>query len=152
MIRLFGSCSGGYGLAATMTARASPASSEPAQAPAPVAVPLPDMPGTEYLLQMLLSLLAVAIAIVVVAWVLRRVMRMQGSAAGNMRVLGGLSLGSRERVVVVEAGDTQLLLGVAPGRVVALHVFDKPVFTATKPKTGGFAKQLQSAFDREKSA
>lgn len=104
---------------------------------------VPEMPGTEYLLQLILSLLVVVAAIVVVAWILRRVLRMQGSAAGNIRILAGLSLGSRERIVVVEAGDTQLLLGVAPGRVVSLHVFDKPVFAEPKQTTSKFAKHLQ---------
>ncbi len=121
---------------------------ESVQVSAPQAVlTVPEMPGTEYLLQLLLSLFAVLAAIVVVAWILRRVMRVQGFAGGKLRVLAGLSLGSRERIVVVEVGDTQLLLGVAPGRVVSLHVFDKPVFTRTAQPTGRFAKHLQSKIE-----
>jgi flagellar protein FliO/FliZ len=126
---------------------------EDAEISAPqAAAGVPEMPGAEYLVQLILSLLIVVITIVVVAWILRRVMRMQSSAGGNMRILAGLSLGSRERIVVVEAGDTQLLLGVAPGRVVALHVFGKPVFTQTTQPTGRFAKHLQSKIEGSNSA
>jgi flagellar protein FliO/FliZ len=117
-----------------------------------VAAEVPEIPGAEYLVQLILSLLVVVITIVVVAWILRRLMRMQSLAGGNMRILAGLSLGSRERIVMVEAGDTQLLLGVAPGRVVALHVFDKPVFTQSTHPTGRFAKHLQGKIEGAKSA
>ena len=121
-------------------------------ASAPQAVAgVPNMPGSDYLLQLLLSLLVVVVSIVAVAWILRRVMHMQGAGGGNMRVLAGLSLGSRERVVVVEVGDTQLLLGVAPGRVVSLHVFDKPVFAQPEPATGLFAKYLHSKIEGSSS-
>ena len=39
-----------------------------------------------------------------------------------MRVVGGASVGTRERVVVVEVEDARLVLGVCPGRVQTLHV------------------------------
>lgn len=44
-----------------------------------------------------------------------------------MKVLGGVSLGARERAVLIEVGGKHLLLGVAPGRVNTLHVFDEPL-------------------------
>ncbi len=149
MIRRFGICSGICGLAAATLARASTASSEVAQASAAqTAGQVPELPGgAEYLLQLVLSLLAVVVAIVVVAWILRRIMGMQNPAGGNLRILAALSLGSRERIVVVEAGDTQLLLGVAPGRVVSLHVFEKPAIVQTEQTTGGFAKHLRSKIE-----
>ncbi len=145
MIRRFSICSGACGLAATTLARVSSASSEVAQASA---VQVPELPGgAEYLLQLVLSLLVVVVAIVAVAWILRRVMHLQNPTGGQLRILASLSLGSRERIVVVEAGETQLLLGVAPGRVVSLHVFDKPAIVQTAQTTGGFAKHLRSKIE-----
>ena len=53
----------------------------------------------------------------ILAWIMRRMNRWQMSAGGSLRLLGGLSLGARERILLVQVGDTQLLVGVAPGYV-----------------------------------
>ena len=45
----------------------------------------------------------------------------QGIAGGSLRIVASLAVGQRERAVVVQVGDRQLLLGVAPGRVDLLH-------------------------------
>jgi flagellar protein FliO/FliZ len=42
-----------------------------------------------------------------------------------LNVKGGLALGNRERLLWVQAGETHLLLGVSPGSVQTLHVFDR---------------------------
>lgn len=87
----------------------------------------PEPMAVGYLLQLTLGLLVVLIAIGGGVWLLRRVGRFQSGADGALRILGGLSLGTRERVVLMQVGETQLLLGVAPGKVEALHVLDRPV-------------------------
>jgi flagellar protein FliO/FliZ len=104
--------------------------------------------GAAYLLQFSLGLVVVLLAVVALAWLLRRLGRLQSSAGGGLRTLGGLSLGPRERAVLVQVGETQLLLGVAPGRVQTLHVLARPIVAA--PQAGGsqpgaFAKRLASA-------
>lgn len=96
--------------------------------------------------QMILGLLFVIALIVGLAWMVRRMGHFQTSAAGSLKLLAGLSLGQRERVVLVQVGDTQLLLGVAPGRVAALHVLETPIETGPAPGGGGgFAQRLQDA-------
>lgn len=45
-------------------------------------------------------------------------------------MVGSLALGTRERAVMVEVAGQQLLLGVTPGQVTTLHVFDVPVIGA----------------------
>lgn len=77
--------------------------------------------------EVMLGLLAVVAAIVATAWIGRRVLRLQPGMDSRLRLVGGLSLGPRERIVLVQAGDTQLLVGVAPGRVQTLHVLDQPL-------------------------
>jgi flagellar protein FliO/FliZ len=44
-----------------------------------------------------------------------------------MKVLGGLSVGQRERLVLVQVGDKQILVGVAPGSVQHVMAFDEPL-------------------------
>lgn len=82
--------------------------------------PLP----TAALLQVALALGGILLLIFGGAWLLRRVGKFSSAANGQIRILGGTSLGSRERVVLMQVGERQLLLGVAPGRVTTLHVFD----------------------------
>lgn len=78
------------------------------------------------MLQVLLGLIVVLAAIIATAWLLRRlgVSQMRGNA--NMRVVGAVAVGPRERVILVEVRDTWLVLGVAPGRVNAVHQMPKP--------------------------
>jgi flagellar protein FliO/FliZ len=96
--------------------------------------------ATERMGQVLTGLLLVLGAIVACAWVVRRMLRMHPGVDGRLRLLGGLSLGPRERIVLVQAGETQLLVGVAPGRVQTLHVLDEPLAehqgTAAAPVEG----------------
>jgi len=95
------------------------------------------------LLQLLFGLIVVLVAIAVTAFLLRRLGRLP-QGAGAMRVVAGLSLGARERAVLIQVGDRQILLGVAPGRVETLHVLERPVDTGTVPSgpAGGFAERL----------
>lgn len=104
----------------------------------------PDPVGAGGMAQVVLGLLVVILMIVGIAWLARRFGNFQTTASGALRVIGGLSMGPRERVVLVQVGDRQLLLGVAPGRVSTLHVLDKPVPVAASPAAGpdSFAARL----------
>ncbi|HET7687994.1 MAG TPA: flagellar biosynthetic protein FliO [Candidatus Macondimonas sp.] len=73
-------------------------------------------------LRLLLSLAAVIGLILVLAFVLRRLPGMGTARSGELRVVGSIAVGSRERVVLVEAGGSRMLIGVAPGRVQGLYV------------------------------
>jgi flagellar protein FliO/FliZ len=103
--------------------------------------------------QLTLGLLVVLGLIIVIAWLLKRTGRFQMAAGGGLRILGGLSMGSRERVVLIQAGNTQLLLGVAPGRVQTLHVLDQPlVESAQSVSASGFADQLGRLLNKDKAS
>jgi flagellar protein FliO/FliZ len=53
---------------------------------------------------------------------LRRFGRLQQGGAGKLRIVDGLALGPRDRLVLVQVGNDQVLLGVTPGNIQALHV------------------------------
>lgn len=107
---------------------------------APVA--MPDLLGAG--LRMLLSLLLVVMLILLAGWLTRRMQRHSGADVRSLRMLSSVHVGTRERVVLVQAGETQLLVGVAPGQVRTLHVLDKPIAVAGAPTTGGsFADALR---------
>jgi flagellar protein FliO/FliZ len=94
------------------------------------------------------ALLAVLAAIFAVAWLARRV-RGMGSRVGNaIDVLAEIPLGPKERAVLLKVGAEQILVGVAPGRVSALHVLREPIevpkaTTATVPVAASFSALLK---------
>lgn len=66
--------------------------------------------------------LAVVIGLIFLfAWVARRLGLQQSGSGRLLKVVSSAMVGQRERVVVVEIGDSWLVLGVAAGQVRALH-------------------------------
>ena len=99
-------------------------------------------------LQMFFGLFIVVALIFGMAWFMRRMGSMNGMAAGNLKILGGISVGQRERIVLVQAGEIQLLVGVAPGEIRTLHVLDEPITTqieSNSKDSSGFAEKLHAA-------
>lgn len=112
--------------------------------PAPV-----EPAGAVNLLQVLLALVLVLLLIVGMAWLMRRMGGLTQVGGGVVRVLGGVPVGQRERVVLIQVGGKQLLLGVAPGRVQTLHVLDEPI--SISPSAAGgetFAERLTTALKK----
>ena len=105
------------------------------------------------LLQVLFALLIVLGAIGLFAWLMRRFVPGQGGAGGLLKVVGGVMVGPKERLVVVEVGDTWLLLGVAASNVTLLHSIPKPLQAAElQPGPGGaFQRLLGQALGRARS-
>lgn len=106
-------------------------------------------------LQVLFSLGIVLAVIVGAAWLLRRFSSGQMGAGGVVKVIGGVALGPKERLVLVEVGETWLVLGVAPGQVSALHTLVRPeggVHAAEAPSSGehGFSVWLKKAMQGRK--
>jgi flagellar protein FliO/FliZ len=79
-------------------------------------------------MQFLQAVAGLALVLAVIggaAWLMRR---MQGAALSRgspLSLRAALAVGPRERVVVVEVEGTWLVIGVAPGRVSALHALPK---------------------------
>lgn len=111
------------------------------------------------LTQVFLGLLLVVGTILALAWLSRR---LSGALPGNgkfMKILAVLPLGTREKIVLVEVGGQQLILGVTPGQINTLQVLAQPIVTtapaAAQAKTavpgqnlaarsaGEFSKKLQ---------
>ena len=100
---------------------------------------------TGFLTQFVVGLAIVLLTVIALAWFLRRFGRLQSSADGTMQLIGGLALSTRERIVLVQVGKAQILLGVAPGRVDAIHVLDEPIENNKQhaPTESEFARRLK---------
>ena len=89
------------------------------------------------------SLGAILLGIFALVWLLRRSGALTRGRGGKMQVVDVLSLGQRERLVLVAVGDQQIVLGVAPGRVQAVHTIDSPYVADTVAVGGKFADALK---------
>lgn len=82
--------------------------------------------GWGSLLQGLLGLLIVLGLLYAFLMLLRRFSGPNQGMRGVVRVVGGVMLSPRERLVMVEVRDTWLLLGVSSGQVNLIHSMPKP--------------------------
>lgn len=86
-----------------------------------------DPMSGSYLLQLVIGLIVVILCIVALAWLAKKMNRLQTATDESLKILGGISMGSRERVVLLQVGEEQLLVGVSPGHINTLHVLETPI-------------------------
>jgi flagellar protein FliO/FliZ len=101
-------------------------------------------------LTMLSGLILVLALIAGIAWFLKRTgltPGLQSSAAA--KIVGGVSVGNRERVVVVEVADLWIVVGVAPGRVNALATMPKQETAAgAAPAANNFSSWMKQIIEK----
>ncbi len=69
------------------------------------------------ILKMLLGLTVVLAVMALVVWLMKRMMPGIGGQQSVVRIVGSVSVGARERVVVLEVADRWIVVGVASGQV-----------------------------------
>ncbi|MDP9963153.1 flagellar protein FliO/FliZ [Variovorax paradoxus] len=89
--------------------------------------------GASSLLQAGFGMFAVLALIFLCAWAARRFGLQRLGGGQSVKVVSSTMVGQRERVVVVEVGGTWLVLGVAAGRVNALHSLPAQALPAAAP-------------------
>jgi len=90
------------------------------------------------------GLLIVVFAIILVGIFYARTQGLRGGSRGIITVVASQVIGPKEKIVVIEVANKQLLLGMTTSSVQTLHVFDKRVVTAPEP-VASFADRLRSA-------
>lgn len=101
--------------------------------------------------QLLAGLVLVLLVFMGLAWLVRRSGVAGGFSQQGLKVIATLPLSTRERVVLIQAGSQQLLLGVAPGRVNLLQSFDQPLIAVPAAANPTFSQWLQRAKARASS-
>lgn len=109
-------------------------------------------------LQTLAKMAAALLLVLVVFWVCAKLLsglqQTRAGGAGELKLVASLSLGHRERVVVISTGTEQLMLGVTPSRIERLHVLEAPLSTGVSgvaSDPGDFARRLVAAVKRQDS-
>jgi flagellar protein FliO/FliZ len=69
-----------------------------------------------------IALVVVLAVFFLVMLAMRRYTGIRSGGTGTLRIVDGLMLGVRDRIVLVQVGDDQVLLGLTPGRIQPLHV------------------------------
>ncbi|MGY4526394.1 flagellar protein FliO/FliZ [Pseudomonas sp. TE21394] len=103
------------------------------------------------LAQMVFGLLLVVGLIFFLAWLLRR---MQGTAVKGgqvIEIVGSRAIGPRDRLLLVQVGKAQILIGHTPGSIEALHVLAEPVEVPENARqaTPEFAQRLMELMGKD---
>ncbi len=108
--------------------------------------------NTAYLFQVFGSLLVVFGCIFGLIFLLKKLNGLPVGQKAPIHVLGSVRVGSREKIVLIEAGEQQLLVGVATGNIRTLHTFDQPIVDRSEAsqKNTDFASLLGSSFAARK--
>lgn len=86
---------------------------------------------TPDILRMITSLVIVLGVIFFLAFIVKR-LKITPTSQKNIRSVASLSIGPKERIVVVEVNNEQFMVGVTSHNVNLLHKLEKPIETANE--------------------
>lgn len=95
------------------------------------------------MMQVTLGLVVVIALMLILAWLAKRLRLVPGGSHHQaLKVMAVLPLTNRERLVLVQVGEEQLLLGVTSNQINCLHQLEKPLSMNTASGQAGFAQLL----------
>ena len=106
------------------------------------------------LTQVALVLVLVVALIAGMAWLLRRLGVARNGAGNTIRVVSGLSLSNKERILVLEIADQWIVVGVSPGGINTLATLERQEQSETTamnqaaPAGNNFALWLKQTMDK----
>lgn len=108
------------------------------------------------LLQIFLALALVIAIMLFLAWLLKRVGPISSANKLPVHVIGGISIGNRERVMVIEVADQWLVLGVTAQQINTLATLPKqelPVSeSGTSQLTTPFSDWLKKTIEKRNTS
>ncbi|HTH94222.1 MAG TPA: flagellar biosynthetic protein FliO [Rhodocyclaceae bacterium] len=100
-------------------------------------------------LQMLFGLALVLCLLFAGFWLLKKLTGSAGVNSSLVRVVGATAIGARERIVIVEAGSTWLILGVTPNSITTLAEMPRqPLPPGMTPNAPDFARWVSKLMNR----
>ena len=103
-------------------------------------------------MQIFLALAFVIGLMLLAAWLLKRVGPIGNAQKVPVKVVGGVNIGNRERIIVVEVADQWLVLGVTAQQINTLSTMQKQdsasVETATNTKENQFSDWLKKMLEK----
>lgn len=116
--------------------------------------PVPGVSGASFV-QGMLGLIFVIGLLLCAAWVMKRIGAGSGfGSTAGMKVVAGLSVGPRERILLLEVGETWVVVGVTSSQMRTLH--SMPKGSLPEPSSPGsaqpFAAWLKHLSERRTNA
>lgn len=101
-----------------------------------------------------LALSLIVALLIGTAWLAKKISGGKSFGQGGIKIVGGVTLGPRERIVLLEVGDEWIVVGIVPGQIRTLHRLEKGTtldaeglaVSAEKP----FTQWLQAVTERRK--
>jgi flagellar protein FliO/FliZ len=98
--------------------------------------------------QLTLSLVAIVALIFVISWALKRLRLAGPRGSGEIAVVDELSVGPRDRIVLVRVGESQLLVGIGASGIVPLTPLSAPIVLKGGGRAPAFADRLRDIMKR----
>lgn len=110
----------------------SPVAAPAATPGKPALTQAPKLSTSSQLANLIGGLLLILGLIYGLSWFVKRFSQGGFMQNSTIKMLSSMPLGTRERLLLVDVGGTQMLLGVTAAQINTLHVFSEPVLTAEK--------------------
>jgi len=105
----------------------------------------PVMPSSQdQLIEVSLALAAVLALIYGIAWLIKRKQVIHGISNIPMKTIGVLPMGVKEKIILIEVGGKQILLGMTASNINTLATFDEPIVTSQEQENFSFSQKLKS--------
>lgn len=111
--------------------------------------PMPSSTGGIF--QIIIVLILVLGLMVGAAWLMKRFNSSGISSPGNIKIVGGVAVGNRERIMVVEVGDQWIVVGVTSTNINALSTMPKqdlPQQAGMPNMSNHFASKLKQLIEK----
>jgi len=103
-----------------------------------------------HLVDVTLALMGIIGLIFAISWFVKRFSQGAFSANAHIKVISAMPLGTRERIVLIEAGGQQLLLGITSTNINTLHVFETPIVVDNKTESqSDFSRKLMAILQQK---
>lgn len=117
--------------------------------PPPISSP-PKINSSANLMNLVLGLGLIIGLIFALSWLVRRMGQGGLLTSNQMKIVAAMPLGTRERIVVIEVGGQQLLLGITATKINTLHVFPEPIIDSQQVAgQSEFGKKLMAILQQK---
>ncbi len=97
----------------------------------------------EQLMKVSFALVLVLALIYGIAWFFKRNHGLKNLVGLPIKTLAMAPMGVKEKIVLIEIGDKQILLGMTPNSIQTLATFDEPILQAPVDKQSIFARKMK---------
>ncbi|WP_078042717.1 flagellar biosynthetic protein FliO [Cellvibrio sp. PSBB023] len=119
-------------------------------ATSPAAINATPIGGGRHLVSVTLALFGIIALIVAISWFVKRFGQGGFTQNQHIKIISAMPLGTRERILLVDAGGQQLLLGITATTINTLHVFNEPVVLAEKDdRASDFSRKLMTILQQK---